>query len=192
MKEEQTIAFLIFADHHGCKYELHEKLKPLQMMLCGPGGVGKSQVFSAIGEFYTLLGHELQLKITAPTSLAANNVGSVTIHAEASLHVEYAMHSGSKHGQTCRSNIEEKQLSTTAHISDKIYFLGVLDFAQMSVNLQLAKQAIEEDVVLSNLDTLFAGDPAQLPPLNATFLYDHELVKSHTTTKPNGLNGTHK
>jgi len=190
LNEEQTLAFLIFADHHGRKYEMHEKLKPLRMILGGPGGAGKSQVFDAIREFYILLGHETQLKITAPTGLAANNVGGATIHAEASLRVEYAtMHSGSKHGQACRTNLEEKWLSITAHISDEIYFLGVLDFAQMSQYLQLAKQVIEEDVILGNLDTLFAGDPAQLPAHNATSLYDHELVKSHTTRKLNGLMG---
>ncbi|KIJ42107.1 hypothetical protein M422DRAFT_123095, partial [Sphaerobolus stellatus SS14] len=59
--------------------------KPIRMMLGGPGGAGKSQVFDAIKDFYKALGHFNQLKITAPTGLAANNVGGSTIHSEASL-----------------------------------------------------------------------------------------------------------
>ena len=193
LNEEQTLAFLIFSDHHGRQSEGQEKLKPLRMMLGGPGSAGKSQVFDAIKEFYICLNHGSQLKVTAPTGLAANNVGGSTIHSEASLRVSRkTMYSSGKNGETCRTKLEERWTSTTAHISDEIYFLRVLDFALMSENLRLAKHVIEEDGIFGNLDVLFAEDPAQLGPPNATSLYDHKLAKVHTTTKLNGLNENHK
>ncbi|KIJ25641.1 hypothetical protein M422DRAFT_273398 [Sphaerobolus stellatus SS14] len=82
---EQTLAFLQIADNHG--KELEESRPPLRMMLGGPGGAGKSQVFAAITEFYECLNQIHQLKICAPTGLAANNVGGSTCHSEASLRV---------------------------------------------------------------------------------------------------------
>ena len=70
-------------------------------MIAGPGGTGKSQVFDAIRDFYTLLDHAYQLKITAPTGLTANNIGGSTIHSEGSLHVSRkALHADGWQGET--------------------------------------------------------------------------------------------
>ncbi|KIJ35321.1 hypothetical protein M422DRAFT_180917, partial [Sphaerobolus stellatus SS14] len=83
LNEEQKFAFLLFTDQH--RREIETELPALRMVLGGPGGAGKSQVFDAIKEFYSQMGHAFQIKITAPTGLAANNVGGSTIHSETSL-----------------------------------------------------------------------------------------------------------
>ncbi|KIJ34389.1 hypothetical protein M422DRAFT_263526 [Sphaerobolus stellatus SS14] len=112
----------------------------LRMILGSPGGAGKSQVFDAIKEFYSQMGHASQIKITAPTGLAANHVGGSTIHSEASLRTKQdVLYTDTPAGQQLRSNLEERWFGISAHISDEIYFLGALDFQLMSKNLRLAK-----------------------------------------------------
>ena len=187
LNEEQTLAFLLFADHHA--HQVPPCFPPIRMMLGGPGGAGKSQVFDAISEFYKQLDQSYQLKITAPTGLAANNVGGTTTHSEASLRVKRSrMCADNKQGQTLRSNLEQRFNGCTAMITDEIYFLGADDNALLSQNLCIARHVNDDASVYGNLNVLFAGDPAQLPPPMATSLYDHTLVKCYESKSLNGLN----
>ena len=68
LNTDQTLAFLLYADHHAKKID-NPDLEPICMVIGGPGGTGKSQIFDVLHEFYKLLGHSLQLKVTAPTGL---------------------------------------------------------------------------------------------------------------------------
>ena len=188
LTDEQTLAFLLFADHHG-RVMKGEKLPPLRMMLSGPGGAGKSQVFDALRTFYAALGDSDLLKITAPTGLAACNVGGSTIHSEASLCVSHAsMLADTPNGEKNRTGLEQRWQGITTLICDEIYFLSLSDFAHLSENLQIAKEVTNPDTILGNMNVLFAGDPAQLPPPNADALFNHKIVQAWKKPTANATN----
>ncbi|KAF8575304.1 hypothetical protein K439DRAFT_1270377, partial [Ramaria rubella] len=133
---EQTLAFLIVADQHG--REMTSPQPQLHMMIGGPGGAGKYQVFDAIGEFYDQLHHADQLKITAPTGLSANNVHGSTTHSEGALHVSRkSMRAEGCQGERLHSNLEDCFRGITLMITDEIYFLGAADNGLLSENLRI-------------------------------------------------------
>ena len=185
VNDEQTFAFLIVADNHG--RELINPQPQLHLMIAGPGGARKSQVFDAFGEFYFMLEHAYQLKITAPTALSANNVGGSTTHSKSSLRVKRkALHADGHQDEMLCSNLEEHFQGITIMITDEIYFLGASDIGLLSENLKIARHIISS--VFGNLNVIFAGDAAQLPPSKAVSLFDHTLLQCYESNDMNGLN----
>ena len=74
-------------DEGKCKCDI----KPLRMFVSGVGGTGKSFLIEAIKAFVDDLwpSEDLKCVITAPTGLAAFNVGGVTIHCLFQLPIEH-------------------------------------------------------------------------------------------------------
>ena len=74
-------------DKGKCKCDI----KPLRMFVSGVGGTGKSLLIEAIKAFIDDLwpSEDLKCAITAPTGLAAFNVGGVTIHRLFQLPIEH-------------------------------------------------------------------------------------------------------
>jgi hypothetical protein len=193
LNREQTLAFLLISDHHARTVILKEDLPPLRLIIGGPGGTGKSQIFEAVYEFYKLLGHAYQLKITAPTGLAASNIGGSTLHSEASLCVSRKkLHSNTTQADKLKQNIENRFYGVNTLICDEIYFLGASDLNQASENICLARDMQDDPQPFGNLNLIFAGDPAQLPPPRAKTLYDYDLVKLYDNNQLNGGNDSSK
>ena len=106
MNEDQAHVYRLVKEHL-LHQERHETsacqctdLKPLHMFLTGVGGTGKSFLIEAIRSMVAEIWHGktdgLTCVVTAPTGLAAFNVGGVTIHRLLS----------------CRLSTREKRLST--------------------------------------------------------------------------------
>ncbi|KIY60793.1 hypothetical protein CYLTODRAFT_384937 [Cylindrobasidium torrendii FP15055 ss-10] len=91
------------------------------MIIGGPGGTGKSHVYQAIREFFTCLGKQKELTFTAPTGVAASNIGGSTVHSEISLNMKDSLMSPTSTGI---SNLRDRLEHTTILVIDEIYFLG--------------------------------------------------------------------
>jgi hypothetical protein len=166
-------------------------------MIGRPGGTGKSQIFEATGitEFFSSLGHRHQLKITAPTGVAATNIGGATIYSEASLLVSKCIME-SNIGKA-REKLEERWQNTDFLIVDEISFLRCGKMSRLSEYLAFATcHEPETSPVFGGLSVTFAGDMAQLPPLQATVLFNREISNLYnpdgSTSALNGSNEKNK
>ena len=99
MNEDQARIYRLVKEHL-LHQERHETsacqctdLKPLHMFLTGVGGTGKSFLIEAIRSMVAKIRHGkmdgLTCAVTAPTGLAAFNVGGVTIHRLLQLPIEH-------------------------------------------------------------------------------------------------------
>ena len=99
MNEDQAHIYRLVKEHL-LHQERHETsacqctdLKPLHMFLTGVGGMGKSFLIEAIRSMVAEIWHGktdgLTCAVTAPTGLAAFNVGGVTIHRLLQLPIEH-------------------------------------------------------------------------------------------------------
>jgi hypothetical protein len=124
LNAEQCLAFLLVCDRHIASITTPVNIapEPLLLMIGGPGGTGKSQIFEAIKEFFSSLGHRHRLKITASTGVAATNIGGGTIYSEASLLVSKRIMESN--GGKAREKLEERWQNTDFLIVDEISFLG--------------------------------------------------------------------
>ena len=98
------------------------------------------------------------------------------------------MHSDTPAGQKARSNLEERWSGKTTSITDEVYFFGASDFGLFSENLCIAHQTEQPGSIFGDMNVIFAGDPAQLPPPHASALYDWTLVNCYSTQSLNALN----
>ena len=87
-------------------------IKPLRMFISGVGGTGKSFLIEAIRALIASIWSEQKLTcaITAPTGLAAFNVGGVTVHRPFQLSTE---HEGRTAGYWSLSKGSQKTLKTS-------------------------------------------------------------------------------
>ncbi|KIY65097.1 hypothetical protein CYLTODRAFT_357386 [Cylindrobasidium torrendii FP15055 ss-10] len=98
------------------------------MIIGGPGGTGKSHIYQAVREFHEAIGKGNELAFTAPTGVAASNIGGNTVHSELSLNI------GDKHmtpTSIALSNLRERLESTKTLIIDEVYFLGCSAFEKV-------------------------------------------------------------
>ncbi|KAE8241859.1 hypothetical protein A4X13_0g7228 [Tilletia indica] len=75
LNEEQCLAFLLICDAEA-RSKADSLVSPLHLIIGGPGGTGKSQIFKAVQEFFALGSGQNRLKLTAPTGVAASNIAS--------------------------------------------------------------------------------------------------------------------
>ncbi|KAE8243843.1 hypothetical protein A4X13_0g6923 [Tilletia indica] len=168
---EQARAFLLICDAEARFNDIGGR-PPLQLLIGGPGGTGKSQIFTAVQHFVELQGNRNRLKLTAPTGVAASNIGGSTIHSEASLRVPRA----SLRKETNRTALEERWRSVTTCVVDEISFLGANDMALLNEYLKLAKPDANPVGFFGGLNIVFVGDMAQLPPPMSRPLFDSHLI----------------
>ncbi|KAE8218468.1 hypothetical protein CF319_g7667 [Tilletia indica] len=169
LNEEQTLAFLLICDNEGRRLGTSD-VDPLGLLIGGPGGTGKSQIFMAVEDFFEICSAKHKLKLTAPTGVAASNIGGATIHSEASLRVPRL----SMKTERLRTALEERWRSATTCVVDEVSFLGASDMALLNEYLKLAKGG-RSDTYFGGLDMIFVGDMAQLPPPMSRALFDGYL-----------------
>ena len=116
------------------------------MFVSGVGGTGKSLLIEAIKAFVDDLrpSEDLKCAITAPTGLAAFNVGGVTIHRLFQLPIE---HEGREAGHWSLPEAAQKVMKTALR-SLKVF---IIDEVSMVSSLNLA-------YVHLRLEELFGGD----------------------------------
>ncbi|GAA5857777.1 hypothetical protein JCM5353_003876 [Sporobolomyces roseus] len=153
------------------------KLNPGQLcfLLAGPGGTGKSRIFDAIKEFYTRVGFPGGLKVTAPTGVAAVNIGGSTIHSEASLMVKKVNH----------ADLQERWEGTKTLLVDEISMVGSPLLGELAINLKIAQgDASIDHLPFAGYNVILAGDVAQLQPVKQVSLFAKDLIQEYTALNP--------
>ena len=133
------------------------------------------------GKLSDLLSHSSLVNSTRIIQQTTHSEGSLCVNRKA-LHVD---------GHQCKmlcSNLEESFQGTTIMITDEIYFLGAADVGLLSKNLKIACHIMDDSSVFGNINVVFAGDAAQLPPPKAVSLFDHTLLQCYESNDMNGLN----
>ncbi len=81
LNSQQFKAFQIIA-HHFIKWYILKVVDelPLQMLLTGPGGTGKSHVVRAVKQVMSYYNCGHRIRFLAPTGSAASNIDGMTVH----------------------------------------------------------------------------------------------------------------
>ena len=156
-------------------------LKPLHMFISGVGGTGKSFLIKAIRALVLDMWHDkeesLLCAVTAPTGLAAYNVGGVTIHRLLQLPIE---HEGRTAGywrlgkdplKVMRRSLSQLRLL----IIDEVSMLSNLNLAYVHLRLD---EIFARDEWFGGVNVLFVGDILQLPPVNGAPVFDRITNKA--------------
>ena len=156
-------------------------IKPLRMFVSGVRGTGKSFLIEAIRGLVASIwpDHDLTYAITAPTGLAAFNVGGVTVHRLFQLPIE---HEGRTAGYWSLSKDSQKTLKTTLRhvkvfIVDEVSMVSSLNLAYLHLRLE---ELFGSDEWFGGKNILFVGDILQLQPVNGNPVFETISQKSLT------------
>uniref|UniRef100_A0A0W0FV67 ATP-dependent DNA helicase n=2 Tax=Moniliophthora roreri TaxID=221103 RepID=A0A0W0FV67_MONRR len=189
LNEWQKLAFLLLADAvmKQCHTYQNSLLTPFQMLVTGPGGTGKSQIFKAWSEFHRELKMAAEFQLTAPTGVVASDIGSSTIHSEAALRVKRQnMKADTPGGQKVHAELEQHIGLLRTLVVDEIYFIEPSDISLLNEYCCLARGIV--DYPFGGLNVVACGNPAQLPPPGAPSLFDQKLVQCFESNHLNALN----
>ncbi|KAF8989396.1 hypothetical protein BDZ89DRAFT_974723, partial [Hymenopellis radicata] len=125
LNQKQRLAFLIIVNAR-IQRILNPQLAPFRLIIAGPGGTGKSQMYSAVKTFYAASELFGELAFTAPTGIAASNIGGSTVSAELSLRVTDK--SLMAHNSPSLATLAERLQHIKTLIIDEFFFMGCYDF----------------------------------------------------------------
>ena len=162
-----------------------KEFKPLHMFVSGVGGTGKSFLINMIRTLMSRMWasgttDSTTCAVTAPTGLAAFNVGGVTIHRLLQLPIE---HEGRAAGywrlgkdalKVMRASISQLRLL----MIDEESMVSSLNLAYIHLHLN---EIFARDVWFGGVNLLFVGDILQLPPVNAAPVFECISNKSFTS-----------
>ena len=162
---------------HECGCCQCSDLKPLHMFVCGVGGTGKSFLIKTIralaSELWDGDTRHAACAVTAPTGLAAFNVGGVTIHRLLQLPIE---HEGREAGCWRLGKDALKLLKLL--IIDEVSMVSSLNLAYIHLRLD---EIFARDQWFGGVNILFVGDILQLPPVNRAPVFERICNKSITS-----------
>ena len=143
------------------------------MFVSGVGGTGKSFVIEAVKALVDSLwtSEGLKCAITAPTGLAAFNVGGVTIHRLFQLPIE---HEGKEASYWSLSKDAQKVMKMTLHslkllVIDEVSMVSSLNLTYVHMRMQ---EIFGEDHWFGGKNVLFVGDLLQLQPVNGNPVFE--------------------
>ena len=149
LNKEQERAFRIITNH-----AISKNSEQLRMYLGGMGGTGKSQVIKALSHFFTSRNEAHRFIIVAPTGTAAALLGGSTYHSMFGIN--------DKSGTGRIGHVKEKMAGVQYIFFDEVSMLSAKDLYR--IHVQLARVFDCADVPFGNLNMVFSGDFAQLPP----------------------------
>ena len=154
------------------------------MFVSGAGGTGKSFLIKTIRALVASLWDAVTgstlCAVTAPTGLAAFNVGRVTIHRLLQLRIEHEGRSagywrlGKEPLKVIRASLSKLKLL----IIDEVSMVSSLNLAYIHLRLD---EIFARDEWFGGVNVLFVGDILQLPPVNGAPVYEQINNKSITT-----------
>ena len=155
------------------------EFKPLHMFLSGVAGTGKSFLIETIKALISSMwaSDDLTCAITAPTGLAAFNVGGNTIHRVFQLPIE---HEGKSSTYWSLPKASQKVMRTTLRnvkfiIVDEVSMVSSLNLAYMHLRLE---ELFGTNEWFGSKNMLFVGDLLQLPPVNGNHVFEKITKKS--------------
>ena len=147
-------------------------LSSYKIYLGGPGGTGKSHVIKLIcWDVIYFLQQSMRVQpdeplvlVTAPTGLAAFNIGGVTLHSAFMLETN----SGETSSWEKQSTMQLKLANLALCVIDEIRMVGGSTFAKISETLKMIKQNTDD---WGGVAMLAIGDFYQLPPVGQRPVY---------------------
>ncbi|THV04236.1 hypothetical protein K435DRAFT_582102, partial [Dendrothele bispora CBS 962.96] len=126
LNEKQELAFLLCVSHRMFRPDG----VPFRIIIGGPGGTGKSHIYNALRMFYEANKIGYELAFTAPTGIAASNIGASTTASFLALRTRYddLIHKRKGILEQVRKRLE----GVRTLIIDEFYFLGCNDFQAVS------------------------------------------------------------
>lgn len=161
LNKEQQRAFSIVASHAS----LHSP-QQLKMYLGGKGGTGKSQVLKALIDFFDLNNEKHRILVLAPTGTAAALLKGSTYHSALGIRSESSF-AGNEH--TTIAQLKSRLEGVDYIFLDEVSMVSCMDMYRISA--QMAKICNMYEKPFGGMNIIFAGDFAQLPPVNAQSLY---------------------
>ena len=167
-----------------------KSVKPYRIFLSGPGGVGKSHVIKLIHSDTikllklsgTIEPDQVCVLLTAPTGVAAFNIGGVTLHS--ALLLGCNKFQGYKPLTADKLNtLRSRLMSLQLLIIDEVSMVGSNMLLEIHKRLQEIKGA-SADETFGGVSVLAVGDLYQLPPVCQPHLFDlvsDPYVKLHKT-----------
>jgi len=146
---EQERAFHIVANH-----AVSPCSEQLKMYIGGIGGTGKSWVLQALSHFFAVHTELHRFVVVAPTGNAAVLLGGSTYHYLFGIN-EYS-------GNSNLSQIHGRLTGVEYVFFDEVSMLSARDMYKIS--FQLCKVLNITEIPFGNLNMVFSGDFAQLPP----------------------------
>ena len=148
-----------------------KNIKPYHIFVSGPGGVGKSHIIRIIQSDTIILlklsgvfePDEVIILLTAPTGVAAFNIGGMTLHSALMLGCnKYGNYQSLSHDKinTLRTRLSKLKLL----IIDEVSMLG--SSMLLDIHKRLNEILVQpHDVLFGNISLLAVGDLYQLPPV---------------------------
>jgi hypothetical protein len=161
LNSDQKRAFFIIAKH---AFNTATD-SPLSMLITGPAGSGKSQVLTAMRDFFTIRNESRRFRCASYMGIAANNISGVTLHSALNLTPGLS----SIHTPSHKSIEELKYMwiGVDYLFIDEISMISCEFLHTISVTLT---RATGKTLPFGGLSVIFAGDLAQLPPVAETRL----------------------
>ena len=168
LNRKQRIAFLLIADNE-IEGIINPSKAPFRFILGGPGGTGKSHVYNAFKLFLNAIGRPYDFAFTAPTGVAAANIGGSTIYSELSLSTKYETLLNPR--SQALPKLTERLSLLRGTFLDECFFFGCKEMERMSRNINLARGC--NDDPFGYMDLILSGDEFQLPGPKTIPLYSH-------------------
>ena len=156
---DQSRTFGIVAQHASLP-----RGQQLRMILSGGAGSGKSRVIKALTQFFSDRGENHRFRLAAFMGVAAHNIGGVTLHS--------ALNLNTRRGSNTASSKSQHELHCLWTGIDYLFIDEVsmisCEFLLRVSDTLIAATGIAEP--FGSICVIFAGDMAQLPPVNETRL----------------------
>lgn len=174
LNTEQERVFRIVTNHATTKNPGR-----LQLYLGGMGGTGKSQVLKTLDHFFTLRHESHRLVVVAPTGTSASVVDGSTYHFVFGIN---GFIEGQYHNLRNDAATQARLTGADYVFIDESSLLSCRDLYKISVSACRALKC--PDKPFGGLNLIFAGDFAQLPPVNGSPLYSRSVgtQKKHKTS----------
>lgn len=166
----QRVAFDIVRDHSFGPSQ-HEQLL---MIIIGTAGTGKSFLINTIRSLFADHDCTTELKVTAPTGIAAANISGSTVYSLLALLNTTLT---SQKLVALQKNMHDVRLL----IIDEYSFLSAAVFDALDRHLRLIFPLSR--LPFGGLSIVLCGDPAQLPPVRARPVYAHQGASAHLAAR---------
>ena len=184
---QQVKAHLVHQVLHECGWCQCKDLKPLHMFVSGVGGTGKSFLIKTVRALVSRLWDSMTdstvCAVTAPTGLAAFNVGGVTIHRLLQLPIEHEGRAagywrlGKEALKVMRASLSQLRLL----IIDEVSMVSSLNLAYIHLRLDEIFARDEWFVVELTFCLWETFCNSHLPPVNGAPVFERICNKSITT-----------
>lgn len=169
-----------------CSIRKGKDIQPFHIYLSGPGGVGKSHVIKMIRrdiiyffqQTLTVQPDQPIVLLTAPTGLAAFNIGGITMHSAFMLKTSSRTSTDWENKSIMQNKLSKLELC----IIDEISMVGQNKFNEISETLKKIKQCREP---FGGVSILAVGDFYQLSPVFSVPVYrDKEISRIEDFDSP--------